>query len=67
MTKSQRNYENNKEKIKEYHRNRFHNMNNEQREKLNEYHRAWYSKLDEEKKNMMRKDALDRFYLIKTC
>ena len=41
-------------------------MNNEQREKLNEYHRAWYSKLDEEKKNRMRKDALDRFYLIKT-
>lgn len=42
-------------------------MNNEQRENLNEYHKAWYSKLDEEKKNMMRKDALDRFYLIKTC
>ena len=52
-------YENNKEKRKDYQRDRFHNMTNEKRDKLNEYRRAWYYKLDEEKKNKIRKDARD--------
>ena len=60
-------YENNKEKRKEYQRDRFHNMTNEKRDKLNEYQRAWYNKLDEEKKSKIKKDARDRYYAIKVC
>ena len=58
-------YENNKDRRKEYQRNRFHDMSVEERDKLNEYHRMWYSKLDDDRKNKMRKNALDRYYLIK--
>ena len=43
-------YENNKEKRKEYQRNKFHNMNIEQINYLNEYCKAWYSKLDLKKR-----------------
>ena len=60
-------YENNKEKRKEYQRDRFHNMTNEKRDKLNEYRKAWYYKLDEEKKNNFRNDARDRYYSVKVC
>ena len=58
-------YKNNEGRMKEYQRNRFHNMTIEERDKLNEYHRTWYSKLDDDRKNKMRKNALDRYYLIK--
>ena len=58
-------YKNNEGRMKEYQRNRFHNMTIEGRDKLNEYHRTWYSKLDDDRKNKMRKNALDRYYLIK--
>ena len=58
-------YENNKQKRKEYQRNRFHNMNIEQRNYLNEYRKAWDSKLDIEKKNKIRKDARDKYHLVK--
>ena len=58
-------YENNKQKRKEYQKNRFHNMNIEQRNYLNEYRKAWDSKLDIEKKNKIRKDARDKYHLVK--
>ena len=58
-------YKNNEGRMKEYQTNRFHNMTIEERDKLNEYHRTWYSKLDDDRKNKMRKNALDRYYLIK--
>ena len=48
-------YEKNNDKRKEYQRNRFHNMSKEERDKLNEYHRRRYSKLDDDRKNNMRK------------
>ena len=44
-------YKNNEGRMKEYQRNRFHNMTIEERDKLNEYHRTWYSKLDDDRKN----------------
>ena len=62
LQRSKEYYENNKEKRKEYQRDRFHNMTNEKRYKLNECRRAWYSKLDEEKKNKIRKNVRDRCY-----
>ena len=67
LQRSKEYYENNKDKRKEYQRIRFHNMSVEERDKLNEYHRTWYSKLDDDNKNKMRKNALDRYYLIKAC
>ena len=67
LQRSKEYYENNKDKRKEYQRIRFHNMSIEERDKLNEYHRTWYSKLDDDNKNKMRKNALDRYYLIKAC
>ena len=67
LQRSKEYYENNKDKRKEYQRIRFHNMSIEERDKLNEYHRTWYSKLDDDRKNKMRKNALDRYYLIKAC
>ena len=65
LQRSKEYYKNNEDRMKEYQRNRFHNMTIEEREKLNEYHRTWYSKLDDDRKNKMRKNALDRYYLIK--
>ena len=67
LQRSKEYYENNKDKRKEYQRIRFHNMSVEERDKLNEYHRTWYSKLNDDSKNKMRKNALDRYYLIKAC
>ena len=67
LQRSQEYYKNNKEKRKEYQRDRFHNMTNKKRDRLNEYRRAWCCKLDEEKKNKIRKDARDRYYPIKVC
>ena len=67
LQRSKEYYENNKDKRKEYQRIRFHNMSIEERDKLNEYHRTWDSKLDDDNKNKMRKNALDRYYLIKAC
>ena len=58
-------YAKNKDKRKEYQRNRFHEMSLEKRNKLNEYHKKWYNKLDDDRKNKMRKNSLDRYYLIK--
>ena len=65
LLRSKKKFEDNKEERKEYQRNRFHNMTNEQRDKTNKYRRLWYCKLDEEKKNKIRKDARDRYYLVK--
>ena len=55
LQRSNKYYEKNNDKRKEYQRNRFHNMSKEERDKLNEYHRRWYSKLDDDRKNNMRK------------
>ena len=65
LQRSKEYYENNKNRRKEYQRNRFHDMSIEERNKSNEYHRTWYSKLDDDRKNKVRKNALDRYYLIK--
>ena len=65
LQRSKEYYKNNEDRMKEYQRNRFHNMTIEERDKLNEYHRTWYSKLDDDRKNKMRENALDRYYLIK--
>ena len=46
-------YKNNEGRMKEYQRNRFHNMTIEERDKLNKYHKMWYSKLDDDRKNRM--------------
>ena len=40
-------------------------MNLEKKIKLNEYHKNWYNKLDDDRKNKMRKNSFDRYYLIK--
>ena len=40
-------------------------MNIEQINYLNEYRKATYSKLDIEKKNKIRKDARDKYHLVK--
>ena len=42
-------------------------MSIEERDKLNEYHRTWYSIVDDDKKNKMRRDVPDRYYLLKVC
>ena len=60
LQRSKEYYENNKDRRKEYQRNRFHDMSVEERDKSNEYHRILYSKLDDDRKNKMRKNALDR-------
>lgn len=67
LQRSKEYYENNKGKIKEYQRNRFQKMTNEERTKLNEHRRAWYKKLDEDKKNKIRKAARERYYAISVC
>ena len=67
LQRSKEYYENNKDKRKEYQRIRFHNMSIEERDKLNEYHRTWYSIVDDDKKNKMRRDVHDRYYLLKVC
>ena len=58
-------YEKNKDKRKEYQRNRFHEMSLEKRNKLNEYQKKWYNKLDGDSENKMKKNSHDRYYLIK--
>ena len=62
LQRSKEYYKNNEDRMKEYQRNRFHNMTIEERDKLNECQRTWYSKLDNGRKNKMRKNALDRYY-----
>ena len=41
LQRSKEYYENNKDRRKEYQRNRFHDNSVEERDKLNEYHRIW--------------------------
>ena len=50
-------YEKNKEKRKEYARNRYRNMTQEQKNKLVEYHREWINRQSEDKKNEMKRKA----------
>lgn len=47
-------YENNKEKRREYGRNRYHNMTTEEIDKINENRRCRYCRLSEEIKNKKR-------------
>ena len=57
LQKAKEYYEKNKEKRKEYARNRYQNRSQEQKNKLVEYRKAWINKQDEDKKNEMKKRA----------
>ena len=57
LQKAKEYYEKNKEKRKEYGRNRYRNMTQEQKNKLVEYHREWINRQSEDKKNEMKKKA----------
>ena len=57
LQKAKEYYEKNKEKRKEYARNRYRNMTQEQQNKLVEYRKAWLNRQPEDKKNEMRKRA----------
>lgn len=65
LQKSYEYYQNNKDKRKEYQRNRYNNMSKEEKDKLNEYHRRWYSNLDDNKRDIIKKNVLDRYYSLK--
>lgn len=71
LQKSNEYYQNNKDKrnkykeINKYQRNRYNNMSKEEKDKLNEYHRRWYSNLDDNKRDIMKKNVLDRYYSLK--
>ena len=60
-------YENNKEKRKEYRRNKYNNMTDEEKQKVNEYHKEWYRKLNIEKKNKTKENLRNRYHAIKVC
>ena len=47
----------NKEKIKEYARNRYKTLSQEEKNKLVENRKAWFNRQSEEKKNEMRRKA----------
>ena len=57
LQKAKEYYEKNKEKRKEYARNRYQNRSQEQKNKLVEYRKAWINKQDEDKRNEMKKRA----------
>ena len=65
LKKAKEYYENNKEKRREYGRNRYHNMTTEEIDKINENRRYRYCRLSEEIKNKKRKYARNRYYMIK--
>ena len=48
-------YHNNKEKRREYQRNRYANMSQEQNNKLVEYRKEWINRQSEDKKNKMKR------------
>ena len=52
-------YEKNKEKRREYQRNRYVNMKQEQKNKQVEYRKAWYNRQSKEKQVEMREKAKD--------
>ena len=57
LQKAKEYYEKNKEKRKEYARNRYQTRSQEQKNKLVEYRKAWINKQDEDKRNEMKKRA----------
>ena len=65
LKKAKEYYENNKEKRREYGRNRYHNMTTEEIDQINENWRYSYCRLSEEIKNKKRKCARNRYYMIK--
>ena len=65
LKKAKEYYENNKEKRREYGRNRYHNMTTEEIDKINENRRYRYCRLSKEIKNKKRKYARNRYYMIK--
>ena len=67
LKKANEYYEKNKEKRREYARNRYRNMSKEQKDKINEYRKAWCHRQDEEKKDKIRAYARNRYYAIKVC
>lgn len=56
LQRSKEYYQKNKEKIKEYARNRYRNLTQEQKNKQ-EYRKAWFNRQTEEKQNEMRQRA----------
>ena len=64
LKKAKEYYENNKEKRREYGRNRYHNMTTEEIDKINENRRYRYCRLSEEIKNKKRKYARNRYFNI---
>ena len=63
LKKAKEYYENNKEKRREYGRNRYHNMTTEEIDQINENRRYRYCRLSEEIKNKKRKYARNRYYM----
>ena len=57
IQKNKEYYEKNKEKRREYARNRYHNMTKEQKAKQVEYRKAWFNRQSEDKQNEMREKA----------
>ena len=49
LNKTKEYYQKNKEKRKEYRKNRHYNRTSEEKNKVNEYRKNWYHLLDEEK------------------
>ena len=64
-------YEKNKQKRKEYGRNRYQNLTQEQKNKLVEYHREWINRQSEDKENEMkikaREYAKNRYHNLVTA
>ena len=67
LNKAKEYYQINKEKRKEYRKNRYHNMAAEEKNKVNEYRKNWYRQLDQEKKNKFREYARNRYYAVSVC
>ena len=67
LNKAKEYYQINKEKRKEYRKNRYHNMAAEEKNKVNEYRKNWYHQLDQEKKNKIREYARNRYYAVSVC
>ena len=56
--------ESNKERIKEYRRNKYSTLTIEDKKIKQEKWRQWYSKLDDEKKNKIRNASKERYHKL---
>ena len=64
LQKSKNYYEDNKEQRKEYWRNKYNNMTDEERLKVLEYRREWYHKLNLERKRKVNNYSNNKNKLI---